>query len=62
MIKDGLRASQIAMILNLDKQLVSYHIRRLKELGYVKEIVRDAFKLLELTTNFSFQLILTTSC
>jgi DNA-binding CsgD family transcriptional regulator len=62
MIKDGLRASQIAMILNLDKQLVSYHIRRLKELGYVKEIVRDAFKLLELTTNFSFQLILATSC
>jgi DNA-binding MarR family transcriptional regulator len=49
MIEEGLRASEIAKNLNLDKQLISYHIRRLKERGYVIEIVRDAFKLLEVT-------------
>ena len=49
MIEEGLRASEIANNLNLDKQLISYHIRRLKECGYVIEIVRDAFKLLEVT-------------
>ncbi|MGB8032804.1 MAG: winged helix-turn-helix domain-containing protein [Nitrososphaeraceae archaeon] len=49
MIEEGLRASEIANNLNLDKQLISYHIRRLKECGYVTEIVRDVFKLLEVT-------------
>jgi DNA-binding MarR family transcriptional regulator len=49
MIEQGLRASEIAKILDLDKQLVSYHIRKLKQRGYVKEIVRDAFKVLEVT-------------
>ena len=43
MIEEGIRASEIAKNLNLHKQLISYHIRRLKECGYVIEIVRDAF-------------------
>jgi DNA-binding MarR family transcriptional regulator len=49
MIKDGFTASDIAKELDESKSLISYYIRKAKELGYVKENRRDVFKLLELT-------------
>jgi len=48
-IEEGLTASEIAQRLNLSKQLLSYHISKLKGCGYVTENGRDVFKLLELT-------------
>ncbi|MGC2425995.1 MAG: winged helix-turn-helix domain-containing protein, partial [Nitrososphaeraceae archaeon] len=49
MIKDGFTASDIAKELDESKSLISYYIRKAKELEYVKENRRDVFKLLELT-------------
>jgi hypothetical protein len=49
MIEQDNIASQIAEKLNRDKQLISYHINRLKKFGYVKEIMRDVYKRLEIT-------------
>ena len=49
MIEKGLTASQIAKKLNRGKQLISYHIIKLKKFGYVKEKTRDVYKLLEIT-------------
>lgn len=49
MIEQDHTASQIAEKLNRDKQLISYHIIRLKKFGYVKEIMRDVYKRLEIT-------------
>ncbi len=49
MIEEGFTASQIAKKLNRDKQLISYHISKLKKFGYVKEKTRDVYKSLEIT-------------
>jgi DNA-binding MarR family transcriptional regulator len=49
MIEQDNTASQIAEKLNRDKQLISYHINRLKKFEYVKEKTRDVYKLLEIT-------------
>jgi hypothetical protein len=48
-IKDGLTFSEIAKKQNSSKSLISYHAIRLIQIGYLKEIGRDAFKILELT-------------
>ncbi|HEY7079531.1 MAG TPA: winged helix-turn-helix domain-containing protein [Nitrososphaeraceae archaeon] len=49
MIEQDHTASQIAEKLNRDKQLISYHIIRLRKFGYVKEKTLDVYKLLEVT-------------
>ena len=49
MIDEGLTASDIAQRLNLSKQHLSYHTKKLHKRGYVKNITADAFKVLELT-------------
>jgi len=49
MIDKGFRISDIAKSLNLSKQHISYHVRKLKECGYVKQVTADTFKVLELT-------------
>ena len=41
--------SDIAKALSIHKSHVSYYIRKAKNLGYVKESPRSAFKILELT-------------
>ena len=48
MIK-GFPASEIARKLNLSKQHISYYIRKLKVCGYVQEVTRDRFKVLQVT-------------
>jgi predicted transcriptional regulator len=56
MIDSGTILSAIAKSLNMDGSHVSYYIRKAKDLGYVKESPRSAFKILELTQagkNFS---------
>jgi hypothetical protein len=49
MVGDGLTATQMARTLNRSKPLISYYLRRAKQLGYVKENLRDTFKALEIT-------------
>lgn len=49
MINEGNRAAQIARALQVSKSHISYYIKRAKDLEYVNEIVRDTFKVLELT-------------
>src|SRR5205807_9176673 len=41
--------SQIAKFLKIEKSHVSYYIAKAKKRGYVIEIARDTFKILELT-------------
>jgi DNA-binding MarR family transcriptional regulator len=49
MIDEGLTASDIAKRLNLNKQHVYYHVRKLLKCDYVKQVTADTFKVLELT-------------
>jgi predicted transcriptional regulator len=49
MIDESFTASQIARKLNVNKSLISYHIRNLKKMGYVKEAERDTFNILQVT-------------
>jgi DNA-binding MarR family transcriptional regulator len=49
MIDSGVISSDIAKSLNKRKSHVTYYIRKAKDLGYVKESPRSAFKILELT-------------
>jgi hypothetical protein len=49
MIDSGVILSGIAKSLNIRKSHVTYYIRKAKDLGYVKESPRSAFKILELT-------------
>ena len=49
MINSGVISSDIAKSLNIRKSHVTYYIRKAKDLGYVKESPRSAFKILELT-------------
>ena len=49
MVKQGTIAADIARTLNMEKSHVSYYITKAKSLGYVKQLTRDAFVLLELT-------------
>jgi hypothetical protein len=49
MINDGFTSAKIAKMLHISKSLISYYITKAKNLGYIKENGRDAFKLYELT-------------
>jgi predicted transcriptional regulator len=49
MIDEGFTASQIAKKFNLSKQRVSYHVCNLMKRGYVIEMQRDTFKILQVT-------------
>jgi predicted transcriptional regulator len=49
MIEQDHTASQIANKLGRDKQLISYYVIKLENLGYVKEKTRDVYKPLEIT-------------
>jgi predicted transcriptional regulator len=49
MMDSGVILSGIAKSLNIRKSHVTYYIRKAKDLGYVKESPRSAFKILELT-------------
>src|SRR5437870_4345331 len=49
MIANNITQSEIAKSLKIEKSHVSYYVARAKRLGYVKEIARDTFKILELT-------------
>jgi DNA-binding MarR family transcriptional regulator len=49
MIRNGLIAADIARALDVSKAAVSYHINKGKKMGYIEEVSRDAFKVLELT-------------
>jgi DNA-binding MarR family transcriptional regulator len=49
MIDQNTTLTDISKVLGIEKPHLSYYIRRSKELGYVKELVRDRIKILELT-------------
>lgn len=49
MISEGLFITEISRALNVEKSHVVYYINRAKERGYVKELTRDRFKILEIT-------------
>jgi DNA-binding MarR family transcriptional regulator len=49
MIRDGFIAAEIAITLNQSKSLISYYIHKAEKFGYVKESIRDSFKVIELT-------------
>jgi DNA-binding MarR family transcriptional regulator len=49
LIKQGTIASDIARRLNMKKSHVSYYITKAKNLGYLKQVTRDAFAFNELT-------------
>jgi hypothetical protein len=49
MIKEGFIAVEISKSLKQSKSLISYYVRKAERLGYVRENVRDSFKVLELT-------------
>jgi predicted transcriptional regulator len=49
MINDGCTAMEIAKVLGISKSLLSYHIKKAIDSGYVAEVGRDAFKIYELT-------------
>ncbi len=51
MIKEGAIAADIARTLDIKKSHVSYYIHKAKDKGLIKEITRDAFKILELTNS-----------
>ena len=49
LVKQGTIAADIARCLNMKKSHVSYYITKAKKLGYLKQVTRDAFAILELT-------------
>lgn len=49
LVKEGTIAADIARCLNMKKPHVSYYITKAKKQGYLKQITRDAFAILELT-------------
>jgi DNA-binding MarR family transcriptional regulator len=49
MIADGITLSEIAKSLKIKKSHVSYYTAKARSLGYVKEVARDTFKILEVT-------------
>jgi hypothetical protein len=49
MIANNITQSEIAKSLKIEKSHVSYYIAKARGLGYVKEITRDTFKILEVT-------------
>ena len=49
MINDGRTTTEIAKVLHLSKQRLSYHINKAVNSGYVTEVCRDTFKAYELT-------------
>ena len=49
LIKEAIIATNIARDLNLKKSHVSYYVTKAKKEGYLKEVKRDAFAIIELT-------------
>jgi len=49
LISEGLSITEISRTLNIEKSHVSYYVCRGKQDGYVKELTRDRFKILEIT-------------
>ncbi len=49
MISEGLSMTKISRELYIKKSHVSYYIKKAKDRGYVKEVTRDTFKILEIT-------------
>ena len=49
MISEGLIITEISRALKIKKSHVFYYIKRAKDQGYVKELTRDRFKILEIT-------------
>ena len=49
LIKEGFVATDIARKLNLKKSHVSYYIKKAKTMGFVNQVTRDVFSVLELT-------------
>ena len=49
LIKEGIIAADIARSLNLNKAHVSYYVTKAKKLGYLKEVTRDAYAIIEIT-------------
>jgi MarR family protein len=49
MINDGCTAAEIAKVIGISKSLLSYHIKKAIDSGYVAEVGRDAFKIYEVT-------------
>jgi hypothetical protein len=49
MISGSLTITEISRALNIEKSHVVYYLNRAKRLGYVKELTRDRFKILEIT-------------
>ena len=49
LVDQGTIAADIARSLNLNKSHVSYYVTKAKKQGYLKEVTRDAFAIIELT-------------
>lgn len=49
LIQGGIIAADIARRLKMNKSHVSYYIKKSKELGFIKEVTRDTFAVLEVT-------------
>ena len=49
LVDQGTIAADIARSLNLNKSHVSYYVTKAKRHGYLKEVTRDAFAIIELT-------------
>jgi predicted transcriptional regulator len=55
MINDGSRLTEIARALNIHKSHVSYYVRKAKEKGYLKEVIRDKIKFSRNHQYYDFQ-------
>ena len=49
LVKQGTIAADIARGLNMKKSHVSYYVTKAKDPGYLKQVTRDVFAILELT-------------
>jgi len=49
LVKQGTIAADIARRLNMKKSHISYYITKAKKMGYIRQVTRDAFVILELT-------------
>jgi DNA-binding MarR family transcriptional regulator len=49
LVQDGIVAAEIAGTLDISRSHVSYYITKSKKRGFIKELARDAFAVLELT-------------
>ena len=49
MVRGGSISADIARSLSLQKSHVSYYVSKAKKIGYLKEVTRDTYEVLELT-------------